>query len=110
MSGIFSLDDFRHDLRGDRRKENAVAKMAGGYVIAGRGCWAENRQCVGSPGAQPGPVFENLRIAEFGNHGDCGAVQTLNRGDVGALVESGFFHRGADDDSSVAARDQVNLW
>jgi hypothetical protein len=36
-------------------------------------------------------------------------VQALDGGEVGALVESGFFHGGADQNSAVAARDEINF-
>ena len=36
-------------------------------------------------------------------------MQTLDCGKVGALVESGFFDGGADEEASVAAGDQIRL-
>ncbi len=36
-------------------------------------------------------------------------MQTLDGGEVGALVESSFFDGGADQQASVAARDEVDL-
>ena len=70
----------RHHLRRDRSEQNAVAKMAGGDVVAGSCGCAENGQSVGSSGTQAGPVFENFGVPQFRNQVDRGAMQALNRG------------------------------
>ena len=74
MIGISSFDDGRHDLRRDGGEENAVAKMAGGNVIAGGRGWAENRQRVRSSRTQAGPVLEDLRVAELGKDDDLSLI------------------------------------
>src|SRR5580704_524597 len=58
---IFAHHDAPHDTRGDWCEENAVAKMTGRYVVAGRGRCAEKRKCIRRAGAQAGPGFENAR-------------------------------------------------
>jgi len=107
--GSLAGDDLRHRPSRYRGEKNAVAKVAGSHVIAGRSSLAENRQRVGRARAQAGPIFENLGIPQFGNHGDCSAVQTLNRGGVGAFVEARFLDGASDDDPPIAARDEVNF-
>src|SRR5580704_12097047 len=109
MTALGPCDYFCHHLRGNWGEQDAVAEMAGGYVIARTGGCAENRQPVGSSGAQASPVFEDLCIAQVGDDGNRRAIKTLNRLDISALVESCFFHRGSHQDSSVAARNQVYL-
>src|SRR3981081_2124216 len=83
--------------------------MSGSYVVAGSGGGAENRQRIRSSWAEPCPILEYLRIAEFGHEGDGSPVQTLNGGNVDALVESRFFHRCAHEQASVTSGDEISL-
>ena len=99
----------RHNLRGDRREQNAVAKMAGGHVIPGGGRGPRMGNPSGVPGRRPAQSSIIFALRSSGTTCDRRAVQTLHSGDVGAFVEACFLNRGADDDSSVTARNQINL-
>src|SRR5882757_2009702 len=48
---------FANELGGDRRQQDAAAKMAGGYEQAIDVRGSQNRQVVGRVGAQSGPGF-----------------------------------------------------
>ena len=83
--------------------------MAGGDVVAGGGGRAENGETVGSSGAQASPVFQDLGIGKFWHERDCGLMQALHRCEVYPFVESGLFDGGADEEATVAARDEIGL-
>ena len=109
MLGFAAFDDGCHDFRSDGREKDAVAKVAGGDVVAGSLGFAEDGERVGSSGAKAGPAFENSGVAQFGDQRQRRMMEALDGGEVGALVESGFFDGGADEKASVATRDQVRL-
>src|SRR6266567_6537044 len=68
-----------HYVCGDGSKQDAVAKVAGGDVIAGNRGFAEDRKRIGGSGAQACPAFEDFGIGKFGDQFDCGFVEVLNR-------------------------------
>ena len=109
MLWFSAFDDRCHNFGRDGAQENAVAEMASGDVVAGCLGLTEDRESVGSSGAQAGPVFEDSSVAQFRDEREGCVMQTLDGGEVGALVESGFFDGGADEETSVTARDEIDL-
>src|SRR5262249_6992014 len=88
---------------------NAVAKVPGGRVVVRRWRCSEDREVVGRSGTKPSPVFEDTRVLERGQHADRGEAKALDGFGDGALVESDFLHGGSGEETSVGARNQVNL-
>src|SRR5580658_9729290 len=76
--GLGACDYACHDFCGDGGEEDAVAEVASGDEVAGGGSCAENGKSVGCAGAQAGPVFEDLCVAELRDEFEGGFVQALN--------------------------------
>src|ERR1700683_3749619 len=105
--GLGACDHVCHDFCGDGGEEDAVAEVAGSDEVAGGGSCAEDGQGVWRTGTQAGPVSENSCVAKLWDEFERGFVQAQNCGGVGALVESGFFHRGADKQAAIAPRNEI---
>jgi len=110
MLGASLLDYGGHDFCCDGREQDAVAEVAGGDIVSGRSRLSKDGKGIGRAGAQPCPAFQDLRVAKFWHQGQSGIVQALDRISVGAFVEARLLDRGADEQASIAARDEISFW
>src|SRR5664280_1081421 len=97
-------------MRGNGREQNSIAIMTCRREISWQRRWSENRQVVGRTRTQSGPNFMDTHLADRGRHIGGGLVQPLNGVGIHALVEASLFHGRAQDDASIAARNDVHLW
>ena len=84
--------------------------MAGGDVVAGsvgRAEDGETRREFRGAGRPSLPGSWHRRSS--GTSAIAASMEALDRREVGALVESRFFDGGADQEASVAARDEISL-
>src|SRR5579871_1175096 len=110
MPGLFVADDLGHKLRRNRREQDTVAEMTRSNVIAGNVGRAENRQTVRRARTKTSPVLENLRVLQLRHQLQSRLMLALDRGWNCPLIEPCLLDRRADEQPSIASRDEIHLW
>src|ERR1700733_7144307 len=99
----------RHHRGRNRSQQDTVAEMPGGNEVALNCRRTQDGQTVRGAGTQPSPGFEDAASSQSRDHGNGGSIELLDRIAIGALVVSGLFHAGPDQNSPIAAGHQVAL-
>jgi len=107
------MQELGHDVGGGRSKEDAVAEVTGGgeerIGKCARFCkWAKDREAIGSGRAEAGPCIQPRGVTEVGQHFGGSGVQRVQRLLLQSDVEAGVLHRRADEETAIAARDDVD--
>src|SRR5215469_6085613 len=97
-------DPFAEEPRGNRRKQDAAAKVSGGHQQACEVGRPEDRKMIGGVGSQSRPGFLDARILQSGSQLDGGGKDFLDAPRRDALIEADVLDRGARKDPSVVSR------